>query len=378
MRTDGFEDAGREGSGFGLCDRYVLRICLGSYAVCLVFLIGLLILMDLLLSFDTYAKNLAALPSSLGRQGFFLVLAYYFFNLPFFFLSIAPYVTVTSAMFAIGRLMGANEIVPMLFTGRSLTRILRPLFLVVLANIAVMFWAREYLLPSFLPLKDDYQAMLRDGEVDRVVRDKVVRLGGGETIFFDRYRVRSRRMEGLEMHVSRGKGRSLVRADAADYREDGPLGAGWYLEGGRRSIPGTDLLEDLRFHPLGGLDPNRLRKELKERREVLDLTYSDLLVLVREKPEVPEYVLALHGNLTFPLANLLLVLLALPFALRFERGSKLERIAFALVVCGAYLVTDLIFRNLGAQGTIHPVIAAWFPTILFGSLGIVLFDGVRT
>ena len=75
---------------------------------------------------------------------------------------------------------------------------------------------------------------------------------------------------------------------------------------------------------------------------------------------------------------IILLLLALPFGLRFERGSKTERIFFALVICGAYLVTDSVTRNMGTGGFLHPVIAAWFPTVLFGSLGAVMYDSVRT
>ena len=39
---------------------------------------------------------------------------------------------------------------------------------------------------------------------------------------------------------------------------------------------------------------------------------------------------------------------------------------------------DLICQNLGYNDWIHPVVAAWSPTILFGSLGVALFSGVKS
>jgi lipopolysaccharide export system permease protein len=50
----------------------------------------------------------------------------------------------------------------------------------------------------------------------------------------------------------------------------------------------------------------------------------------------------------------------------------------ALAVCGGYLVSDLVAQKLGSRGTLHPVVAAWLPTVLFGSLGLVLYDAVHS
>ena len=59
-------------------------------------------------------------------------------------------------------------------------------------------------------------------------------------------------------------------------------------------------------------------------------------------------------------------------------GSRIERVLAAIGVCGAYMLFDLTCQNLGYNGYIHPVVAAWSPTILFGSLGAVLFSGVKS
>ena len=89
-------------------------------------------------------------------------------------------------------------------------------------------------------------------------------------------------------------------------------------------------------------------------------------------------MIAFHYRLTWPLANLVLLLLALPFAVHFERGSKIGRVILAIAICGGYLVVDLTCQNLGRQEYLHPIVASWTPTILFGSLGMVMFGGMRT
>jgi lipopolysaccharide export LptBFGC system permease protein LptF len=48
------------------------------------------------------------------------------------------------------------------------------------------------------------------------------------------------------------------------------------------------------------------------------------------------------------------------------------------MLCIGFFAADLVFRNLGLQATLDPRIAAWMPVLLFGSLGIVLYDSMRT
>jgi lipopolysaccharide export LptBFGC system permease protein LptF len=48
------------------------------------------------------------------------------------------------------------------------------------------------------------------------------------------------------------------------------------------------------------------------------------------------------------------------------------------MLCILYFAADLVFRNLGLQASLDPRFAAWMPILIFGSLGIVLFDSLRT
>jgi lipopolysaccharide export system permease protein len=127
-----------------------------------------------------------------------------------------------------------------------------------------------------------------------------------------------------------------------------------------------------------GVTPRMLWLSGREAKTSSLLSYSELLDLIALSPRRHDLVINLHYHLTWPLANLLLLLLALPFAVQFERGSRVGRIVLAILICGSYLVVDLTCQNLGRREYLHPILAAWTPTILFGSLGTVMFGGIRT
>ena len=118
--------------------------------------------------------------------------------------------------------------------------------------------------------------------------------------------------------------------------------------------------------------------DLSKRCFTFSIVSDELAELIQLRPNRKDVRLAFHRHITYPLANLLLLLLALPMAVRFERGSRIDRILIAIGLCGGFMLVDMICQSLGQRGDLHPIVAAWSPTILFGSLGIVLFGGIRT
>ena len=149
----------------------------------------------------------------------------------------------------------------------------------------------------------------------------------------------------------------------------------WRLEDGRR----ITMSSERKIDQLGisKMTPDLLWRLGKEGREVVELSYTDLIDLRELRPGRRDLELALQSHITFPLANVVLLLLALPFAVHFERGRRVDRVVFAIALCAAYLIFDLTCHNLG-RSIVNPIVAAWLPTILFGSVGVVFFSGLRT
>jgi lipopolysaccharide export system permease protein len=186
-------------------------------------------------------------------------------------------------------------------------------------------------------------------------------------------------MEGVilfDRGATRGDG-IYVEAEAAQWN---PEQNDWELIAGRRLTgeDGSRVSERQDLLGMRGLTPSLIVDLGKAERETSGLSYTELSDLILLRPGKPDFVLAYHIHFTFPLANLVLILLALPFAVNFERGRRVERVVFAIAICAGYLVMDLTCQNLAYQLLIHPIVAAWTPTIFFGSLGAVVFGGMRS
>ena len=357
-------------------DRYVGRTLLGSWIACLFGLMVLFVLVDLLLNMPGYIDRA-------GQQGIGLVhllgawLRYHVVFAPFVFVTIAPFVTVIGAMFAVSRLMMQNELMPMLFCGRSMFRVLTPALLLGLGVGLTMAAAWQFVIPRLSESIASLRSVIDPGETLGTLDHVVARAPNDprRMVLARSYLHERLRMEGVFVldKGSRADDQALIEARAADWN---PELRRWELTGGveRRGTTSRSVAT----LQIPGLTPDLLWRSGQQGKQATELSYTEIQDLRELRPGRHDYVIAFHQHLTFPLANVVLLLLALPFAVSFERGGRVGRVLLAILICGGYLVVDLTCQNLGRREYLHPIVAAWVPTIVFGSVGIVIYGGMRT
>lgn len=359
---------------FDRVDRYISRVFWSSYGVAFFFFFGAFMVIDLFANVDEFVETARDL-SIPAAEVLGYIAAYYMYSSPSVFLQVAPFVTVIGVIVCVTRLLQANELIPILMSGRSIYRTLRPVLVHAAILTVGMILLQELLAPRFGAQRIRLREFLTDGK-------KLIDL---ELPLEDR---QGNRWSRVQYNLKSG---SIVRA-AVSHREDGryrytsPLRNLEYdtsvtRPGWRSASPfrwdviekdqdkrteSTDFIES-------SLTPEQVAALVKE---AFDLSFRELGQLLAATGE-SRYKVLLHYHITFPLTNVLLVLLSLPFVLRYERRSRLVGLAAAFAACGLYFGADFALRGLG-ENHLNPVLAAWFTPIFFGALGISLFDGVRT
>ena len=124
--------------------------------------------------------------------------------------------------------------------------------------------------------------------------------------------------------------------------------------------------------------PELARTFRRARDNPLELSYAEARELGARDPDNVVYQTLTQYHLTFPLANLVLLVVGLPLLLRHERGAGAEGLARGLLLCLFFFAADFVCRNLGVQGALDPLLASWLPVLFFGSLGVVLYASMPT
>ena len=125
-------------------------------------------------------------------------------------------------------------------------------------------------------------------------------------------------------------------------------------------------LEDFRS---ARVDPSRLSfRELLEYNRRLGVSGFN----------VREHEVNLHRKLAFPLAAVVLTLLAVPLGLTTGRHGALAGIGLAIALAVIYFLTQTLFTAAGIAGMLPAALAAWAANVLFLSVAVYLILTART
>jgi len=350
-------------------DRYVARYFLTSWAVSAVFFIGLYGVYDLFAHFDDLLEGLEA-----AELGALDVARMYLYQMPTICVQVSPFVMVVAALVTMLRLQRHNEFMAMILTGRSTRRVIRPVLVLTAVLMLGLVWVQEVWAPSVALQRDELRWSLLEKGKERVVNDIKLRDADGRLFVAHQYKVNSQVIGRLNVSFEDRYGRNVFVTGASATWD--PTGSGWRIQDGRTEIrrPSDEaVIEEEAFFVQTDIRPEEL---LAESREPFDLSYAEVLGLSERYPGSRRYRLLRHYHVTFPLSVLLLVLLAVPFVIRLEPSRRMRGLGISILICMGFLIMDASLRDFGSRGFVQPVLAAWLPVIVAGSLATVLFDSM--
>ena len=371
MRVGGLQLGGR-------LDRYIGGLFAMSYATAILLVVGLAIVIDVAshLSYFETAEDGSSAPTS-------MLLQYYLLSTPFLYVQVSPFVTVVAGMFTVSRLVKKNELSAGLSAGVSSQRLLTAVFLGGCVAAAATFAIREYASGLIGERRDALYDRLENQRSEIVLENFWFRDVAGNVVRLGEYRPGTgsgAAPEGRRMEATLTRRGVVVRAVADRIQWSDNQGTpGWKLEGGFvREVGDATKVEPAAWLEIVQFTPADVLAAEKARSRVLELSFSQVLDLSSRDPDNTSYQTLLQYLLTFPLANLVLLLCAVPFLVGRERGKAGEGIMGGLMLCLAFFCVDFVARSLGLSGDLSPLMSAWLPVLFFGALGISLTHTMRT
>jgi lipopolysaccharide export system permease protein len=359
---------------FDRLDRYALRLFAAPLALALVALLLAQLLERLLRLFDLAAQ------AGAGPASVFVMAA----NLVPHYLGLALPMAFTAAMFIASARMGDdNELDVLLATGRSISRIAWPYFM--LALLLSVF--NLYLVAQLQPLtRYGYHVAVyqvrQTGWDARVEAHRFIDIGDGYTFSVDALDADGRGLHGVFIERRRGgveeittaaRGRLVASADGRHTTlrlEDGQtLSESDAGDGGGPTVSVSRFAEGLaerEFTPVATPFPER-GAAVRER------TLGELWSEIREDPNRHEEAAEFHGRLARALVLPLLPLVAVPLGMASKRGRRAPGVVFATVALLALDHALQFAQSLAETGRVPAAPAIWGPYLAFALLGAWIF-----
>ena len=354
-------------------DWHVLRRFVAAAALLMALLIATFVVLDLAEYVDDFVDRGATWGEVFGT--------YYLHYVPEIVRLTSPLALFLAAIYVTARLAQSMQLTALHMAGVSLERYMRPFLLATVAWTGAMLYFNGWVVPRSNAVvhafQNEYYRDAPEGaggaEVYRQTRPGVVLTA----TYFDRDEGRAFGVSLVTVEDTEGLGVGS-RLDASEMTYVDSLGVWRARDVTVREFPrgGAE-----RFRTAAALDtvPTVLPRALaRAERDAARLTLPAARAYVRslERAGVTERgrpLVGYYSKVSYPFANLILVLVAVPLAARRRRGGQAVQLALGLGVAFLYLSLQKTIEPLGYVQEIAPVVASWAPHVVFLIVAVALF-----
>ena len=322
------------------------------------------------------------------------VVFYYMIKLPSYLSVVLPLALLVSLLYTLGQLHRNNEITAMRAAGVGLFRITRSIWAVGLLLCGLMWYINATVIPWSMEesraIKDDikYRQDSKNLTVENLgVKPNVAfdNRKAGRMWFFNRYSQFSGRGYGVSVveldSQRREKSRLLAREALVD-----PVLGGWVFRDGRQltvnvedgEVDRSALFTELR-RPDWDEDP-ALMLIFDAKPHNLSITQLERIIAffsIDDNPKLKAYQVRYYGLLADTLSPLIIIALAIPFAVSGVRVNPAVGVSKSLGLFVVYFVLLKISSMLGGRDVIPVLWAALLPSLTMLGAGLFFLARVR-
>ena len=293
-----------------------------------------------------------------------------------------PYAALLSTLLTLGTLSRYSEITAFKAGGISLYRITLPLIFIVLVISFLSFLGNDYLVP-FTNQKTRYL-------LDVKVRKEP------PTSFFKNFKIwyrsdhrifniqlldpKEKALKGFTLYEFDDQFRCIQRIDAIEARW---INEKWrFSQGAVRLFDKSGSVQTTPFEQMDfpmAEDWGYFQNSASDSDE---MSYAELRTYIQKIQasgyDATRYLVDLYSKLSYPLLNVIMVLIGIPFALKTGRsGGVALSIGISVMIGFLYGIVFYVFISFGKSGVLAPFLACWIPTLLFGLAGIFTLMSIR-
>ncbi len=357
-------------------DLHIIRRLLVSYLL----FVGALIVFFIVLHYVEYIDDFMDRGATMGQ----VFLVYYPSYIPEIIRLISPLALFLACLYLTGKLAQELQLAALQTSGVSLYRLLAPYVLVGIVITGFIFWFNGWVVPDTNRIVYNFeQQYLKDAprriNISRIHRQnqprQIVTVGYYDAEDTTAHRISLQLFTEERRLVSRIDARQMTWLDSLQqWRVEEPV-IRRFTESGliERRQKGGSTDTTLRLLPR---DLARTTSDVA----TMDINQAaDYVASLRRTgaDHLGRPLMAYFSKYTYPLANLILVLIAVPLAAVRRRGGMARRFGVGLGIAFLYLAIQKLIEPFGYTGLLPPIIASWLPHAAFAVVAAVLLWRVR-
>ena len=350
-----------------ILDWYILKRYLGTFTMMLVLFIPIGITVNLAEKIDKILDNEVPF---IEVANYYLDFTIYFANLLF------PIFLFLSVIWFTSKLAMNTEIVAFLSSGVSFYRFLRPYLIGASIVCVSALILSMYLAPKaskgFNEFKYQY---LKRGQQTQETSDVYRQINDNEYIYASHFQPKTKSARNFTLeHFEGNELKFKISASNLRYSEEDSL---YKLTRVDKRIIGKEEDSIQFMRTLDTILPFEFDELTPESYIAETLNYTELNDFIEKEKRrgsgnINRYLVVAYKRWSIPISAFILTIIAVAVASFKRRGGMGVNLAVGISLAFIFIFFDKVFGTMAEQSTFSPLIAVWFPNIVFGVLAVIL------
>lgn len=352
-----------------IIDLYIIRKFLGTFFFALLLIIVVAVVFDFSEKVDDFIEKNAPARA--------IVFDYYLNFIPHFAVLFSSLFTFISVIFFTSKMAYNTEIIAILASGRSFSRMLYPYVISAAIISGFSFFLSNYIIPNANKTRLEFEELyIRNHPYNFDKRNVHKQISPGLYIFMESFSNSSDM--GYKFSMEKFENGKLTSKLMADYIRWDTTKRKWNLQNYYiRNIHGLDetIIKGESADTTINLDPNEFKRrdEFVETMNLTDLNQFISNLRTQGSDNINTFIIEKQKRMAYPISTFILTMIGVTLSSRKVRGGIGMQLGLGLGLSFGYILFMQFSAQFAISGALSPFLAAWVPNFIFIIISVILY-----
>jgi len=347
-------------------DWYIIKKFLSTFFFTISLILLIVIIFDVSEKIDDFLRNDIALKD--------IIFKYYLNFIPYFTNLFSPLFIFISVIYFTSKMANNSEIIAILNSGMSFTRLLRPFVISAVILSMMSFVLGNFIIPHTNKGKIDFENKYIRKKQQKRVKKIHMQIKKDQYIYLESYN-KSKDI-GYKFTLENFKDNTLKSKLSANYIQFDTINNKWKIKDYFIRIyndKNEDIIKGKQLDTLLNLKPTDFSKNtsLVETMGMKELNQFIKKEEIKGTAQITFHKIEKHKRIANPFSSIILTIIAVAIGARKIRGGSGIPLSIGVIISFSYILFMQVSTTFATNGNLLPAIAVWIPNIIFSLIAII-------
>ena len=348
-------------------DWYIIKNFLSTFFFTISLILIIVIVFDISEKIDDFLRSNVSVDK--------IIFDYYLNFIPYFGNLFSPLFIFISVIYFTSKMAGNSEIIAILNSGMSFSRLLRPFIMTAFFLASLSFILGNFIIPETNKERIDFENKYIKRKQKKRIKNIHMQIQRDQYVYMESYN-RSKNI-GYKFTLENFENNVLKSKLSANYIEYDTVNNNWkardyfirkYQEKNDEIIKGSIIDTVINLSP-SDLAKNRSLVETMDMKKLNQYIKEEE---IKGTAQIVYHKIEKHKRVANPFSTIILTVIAVAIGSRKIRGGAGIQLSLGLLMSFAYILFMQISITFATNSNFLPIIAVWIPNLIFTIIAFVL------